>query len=736
MATIRDVAKLAGVSHGTVSNILNGVNGVSIDKMLRVERAMKELGYKPNAFARNLKTSKTMQFDVILPNINDLTLARLYTNLTILANSNKYSIALYITNEVEEQETLYLNRSLMHNSDGVILMTCQPNKTDLFQSLINDGLKIVFIQRQVESIDHNFVGIDVRHLLEESILNIYKEGIERVAMITGPGEYSFEKDCINGFIGAHRELNQEIVDDYCQVTNYNLKSAMKAAVKLMRLPEKPEVIIATNRYMAEGVTKAIDLMTMPDEKRPGIVVLGDDSWSNIKEEGVKNIPLPYAQVGEKAFELLMGMVKMPAFADMKTIHVRTQIDDKKPDYPIVNLQEKLVDDGRPIRVLMLKGESAYATSSLLTDFKKRTGIEVQIDTFDYIGLYEKIKSSKNTDEYDVFMIDIPWLEELTQNDYIEQLDHLYDKNKDFLNNIDPQVFEFYSRANAHLYAVPYMYCAQLLYYRKDLFENAKNRRLFYEQYKTDLRPPKTWNEFNAVAKFFTRKYNSESETLYGTTLGSRISSSAICEFLPRLWHYGGTIYDANEKVAIDSRQAIKALENYKESFQFASETSCDHGWDEQVKEFSEGKAAMMIMYNVQASNIADRSKSSVVGKIGCEIIPGKYSVLGGWSLGVNKHSKHKNRAMSFIFWACSKEIAITGTILGGSSPCKIAFEDMELISIYPWQSKALEAFKFTKRRNRYEHEFEEILSEAVYKTVTNQIEPETALSNVAKVLKK
>ncbi|MEG2361727.1 MAG: LacI family DNA-binding transcriptional regulator, partial [Christensenella sp.] len=77
MATMKDVAKLAGVSHGTVSNIINGAKGVSLDKVKRVEKAMKELSYEPNAIARSLKLSKTMQIDIILPNIVAAAMAQL-----------------------------------------------------------------------------------------------------------------------------------------------------------------------------------------------------------------------------------------------------------------------------------------------------------------------------------------------------------------------------------------------------------------------------------------------------------------------------------------------------------------------------------------------------------------------------------------------------------------------------------------------------------------------------------
>ena len=66
---MKDVAKLAGVSHGTVSNVVNGVKNVSVDKIKKVEAAMAQLGYKPNLAARNLKMEFTNQIDLVLPEI-------------------------------------------------------------------------------------------------------------------------------------------------------------------------------------------------------------------------------------------------------------------------------------------------------------------------------------------------------------------------------------------------------------------------------------------------------------------------------------------------------------------------------------------------------------------------------------------------------------------------------------------------------------------------------------------
>ena len=176
---------------------------------------------------------------------------------------------------------------------------------------------------------------------------------------------------------------------------------------------------------------------------------------------------------------------------------------------------------------------------------------------------------------------------------------------------------------------------------------------------------------------------------------------------------------------------------------YASENSCDNWWDEQVKEFCAGDTAMMILFNAHATDITDRSKSNVVGKIGFDFIPGNISLFGGWSLAINKKSNRQQQAFQFIKWSCSNEIAIPYTILGNCSPCNAVYDNTEIASIYPWHRKAFEAFAFTRKRSLHsgkdkmwisEHDLETVLGEAVYKAVTKQLDPKSALQMAAQKL--
>src|SRR5699024_1762313 len=118
-------------------------------------------------------------------------------------------------------------------------------------------------------------------------------------------------------------------------------------------------------------------------------------------------------------------------------------------------------------------------------------------------------------------------------------------------------------------------------------------------------------------------------------------------FLNRLWAYGGSVYKDGE-VAINSKDALLALRNYKKSFKYTKQSNQITTWDDTVSEFKTGDVAMTILYDSHAVELNDYTKSNVAGNIDFNIIPGEAPVLGGWSLAVNKYSKVRNQILDYI----------------------------------------------------------------------------------------
>ena len=195
MATMKDVAKLAGVSHGTVSNVLSGAKGVKIDKINRVEQAIKKLGYKTNALARNLKTNSAHNsIYVVMPNLRDGAFRDMYDGISRNAEKKGYNVNLHLTDELVYREKHVLSHAQMYNIDGAIVISCQPDNVEYFSRLVKTGLDIVFLSREVKGAD--FVGLNFKNKFVKSIEEQIENGAKRIALITGPKEYSFETLCV------------------------------------------------------------------------------------------------------------------------------------------------------------------------------------------------------------------------------------------------------------------------------------------------------------------------------------------------------------------------------------------------------------------------------------------------------------------------------------------------------------------------------------------------------------
>lgn len=713
MVTMKDVAKMAGVSHGTVSNVLNGAKGVSVDKIKKVEAAIKKLGYNRNALAINLKTTKAQKsIYVVLPNISDFAHEDIFNGICRGADNRGYSVSLFTSNELPYREKDILNRALMFNVDGVLLITCQPGNTNFFERLLQDRLNVVCMHREIAGGSCNFVGIDFRDRIIESIKRQLDKGFERIAILTGPKHYTFDAACVDAYFNGMFNANKEIRNQYIMVTDEDRESAMRAAIKLLNSSERPDVIYVSGELLAEGLKKAIELTSMPGIINPKIIILNSRRWTRVKNEDEENIVLPYGEVGETAVQLLIDIIEKNSAKK----NVRVLIDAGKDTVTPMAIPSFAKKETRKLKVLLHNDHAGKAVEALSNDFKKRTGLDLEIDLLNHRYLLNEIKASRDTGKYDVFCMDVPWIKELIVEGCVEELDEYILDDWRLKDKFQQDIFEEYSTYEGRIHVLPFSFTSQLLFYRKDLFEKLKNKRLYYDWYKEELKVPQTWDEYNKVARFFTRKFNPDSDVQYGTALGGRISTGATSEFLPRAWAFGGDMFDG-DNIIVRSEECINALKNYIECFDYAHPDSHNRWWDDEAKDFCEGNSAMMVQYSDQVTILRDANISTVVGKTGFDIVPGRVSLFGGWSIGMNKNSKAKEEAFEFIKWTVADDMSMPNAVLGRMIPYNSIRDSYELMALYPWHRDTFKTFASTKKRMIPKNSKGECISEQVFEGI-------------------
>ena len=732
MSTIKDVARLAGVSLGTVSNVLNGKKTVAPEKERRVQQAIEELNYKPHQSARSLKTSRTMNIAVVLPDILDAMKANLFTGIERVLSQEGYAVNLYTTSEMPAKETAILESILQQRADGIIISTCQPENAELFRELKQSDASVVLVERAVYCEDFPLVEFDNNESVFKLTSELTKENSRKIVLICGNEKFSSESSCRDAFLRAVNENDNGNIDGTVIYSGFNKESAFRNITSYLQKQDSlPDCIITTGTPLMNGVKKAIEMQAKAESSLPRLYTLSEENWAETSDSDVFRISRRPIALGETAAELLLSEIGNERPADIKTVKIRNISYS-----PVKKAGETLRSGIQKVKVLMLDSPAYRALSNLLPDYEKKYGASAEFTALPYDELIAVIEDENRRASYDVLQLDIPWIPDLVQGGALLDL-KAYDPDVEKISEkFVPGVLSAYSRFNGSIFAFPFMFGTQLLYYRKDLFEDTAVKLNFRERYGFELEVPKTWSEYNIVAEFFTKEHNPCSPVEYGTTLGGKMFSGAVCEFLPRLWAYGGTLLDSSGQINTDKAAFLKSLNVYRDSFKYAHPDSAGFWWNEQIREFREGRAAMMIMFIAHATELADDLDTDIQGRIGYDVIPGGIPMLGGWSIGINSSTDNAAEAFNFINWATSKDLAIPQTILGGSTASISLYRSSELLTIYPWLPKALQSFKNSRKRDisrnttrgrLAEKDFELILGKAVHEAVAGDITTEQAV---------
>jgi ABC-type glycerol-3-phosphate transport system substrate-binding protein len=299
------------------------------------------------------------------------------------------------------------------------------------------------------------------------------------------------------------------------------------------------------------------------------------------------------------------------------------------------------------------------------------------------------------------------------------------------------VRKYFIHDESAIFGLPIMATTQFMFYRKDLLDDSNLRRAFFNSNGFEMKPPTNWTEFNLVAKFFTRKFNSSSPVEFGTSICGIASIGLANEYYPRQWAFGGKMLDGQGAPCLNSLNNIRALSNLKDTFAVAHPDSLKFWWDDGFRELLNGRTAMVQSFY---SHFPTAANAENIGKHSNDIdyapIPGNRPMMGGWVLGVNKNSKKLREAYGYIRWAVSEKHSIQNTLLGGARPLKVATRNAAIKLIMPWMQGAADSLAASGRRELiYDdrgklldaYSLDNDLGEWIKKVITHEIPVEEAL---------
>lgn len=198
--TLKDIANKLGVTVGTVSHVLNGVNDISEETKKKVLQTAHELGYISNSSAVSLRTGKTNSIAIIVPDISNPHLAYQIMKIETKMRDNNYSVIILNTSEDEKLELNAIKTAIGKQVDGVLICPCQQSKQNI-EFLSNTGIPFALFGRFFRDYETDYIcADDIKggYLAGEYLL---KKGYKRPVYV---GSYKYIEASINRFAGLKK----------------------------------------------------------------------------------------------------------------------------------------------------------------------------------------------------------------------------------------------------------------------------------------------------------------------------------------------------------------------------------------------------------------------------------------------------------------------------------------------------------------------------------------------------
>ena len=255
MSNIKDVAKAAGVSVSTVSNILNGKVSVSEELHKKVIQAMQDLNYHPNFLAMNLRKKKIGFIGVIVSSLAGH-YNQIIDGIYRAAKENKCQPILKIVNNAEEEER-EIESLIQMSVSGIIVISSNLNE-ELVNRYHNCVLPVVFADLYPKNSECNVVKFDNYRIVRDLTEELVSKGKE-VGIIAGNKFLGSEDDCISGYNDAISFSGQE--KSYIIETDFVKERAFSVLMNYFsELKKIPDCIIVTASHLAKTVSEVFDLL--------------------------------------------------------------------------------------------------------------------------------------------------------------------------------------------------------------------------------------------------------------------------------------------------------------------------------------------------------------------------------------------------------------------------------------------------------------------------------------------
>jgi DNA-binding LacI/PurR family transcriptional regulator len=310
MANMKEIAKIAGVSLGTVSHVLNGSAAVREPLRKRVMDAVDALGYQPSQLARGLRRDKTNMIGMIIPDVTNPFFPAVVRGAEDIAFTNGYRLVLCNTDNDHAKEIVHLKELRTYLPSGLIVIPS--NFSDLTaqaEEYRKSGTAVVCVDRLPKDWNGDTVTADNEKGAYEATNYVLRQGHKRLAVIMGPRHLTNAQDRLKGFKRALQEKKMHIGPEWIQEATFDQHGGYTKTLLLLRMIPRPTVIFAGNDMMAFGALLAFREAHLRCPEDISIIGFDNLDLAEMTSPPLSSVSQPGYQMGTTAAHILVDRVR-------------------------------------------------------------------------------------------------------------------------------------------------------------------------------------------------------------------------------------------------------------------------------------------------------------------------------------------------------------------------------------------------------------------------------------------
>lgn len=322
MITIKDIARVAGVSHTTVSRALNGNPLIKKETRDKIEKIAAEMNYIPNYSAKSLVMKKSYTIGLFFSSIDQGTSASFLVDVIKgihLVLDENYSLTVHGIDGIQHFDAI-----LPQRFDGILVMSQSDADNAFIYHVKKMGIPLVVLNRHLEDPGIMNVAANDRAGVKEAMDYAVTQGHRRFAIIEGKAGFKSSTERKQGFMDSLIAHRLPLVPEYFAAGDYGVESGYSAMCSLLALPEPPSLVFCANDDMAIGAMNACYAKGITIPAQLSLIGFDDILFARYTNPALTTVHKPVADISKLGTTKLIELMQEPS-AVTEQLFVKTAL---------------------------------------------------------------------------------------------------------------------------------------------------------------------------------------------------------------------------------------------------------------------------------------------------------------------------------------------------------------------------------------------------------------------------